>query len=39
MKSSVCLDVLLKCLWLQLTEYIYGDLIHFQQDGAARSVT
>ena len=33
------LDMLLKCLWLQLTEDIDQDFVHFQQDGAASSVT
>jgi hypothetical protein len=32
------LDMLLICLWLQLTADINQDLIHFQQDGAASSV-
>jgi hypothetical protein len=36
--SAVCLEMLLKCLWLQLTEYICHDLIHFQHNVAACSV-
>jgi hypothetical protein len=37
--GAVCLDMLLKCLWLQLTEDIYQNLLRFQQDGAASGVT